>query len=196
MFAIKKPSKQKLREYLANRAAADFTYSEVGATAATLPSGYSIYQGRDQLGCGERCFELAKLALDRWMQLRLGWLEVLPNDAPLRPGGVVAVGARLCGIWSFNACRIIYVVDESGLIARYGFAYGTLPDHMAVGEERFLVEWDRTDDAVWFGITVFSRPRHWLARLGYPALAYVQRRFRREAPEAMRRAVRHRELDS
>lgn len=191
MLAIKRPTPERLREYLATQASAAFTYPEVGATAATLPRGYSVYQGRSELGRGARCFQLARHALDRWAQLRLGWLEVLPCDAPLQIGEVVAVGARLFGVWSFNACRIIYVVDEADPVARYGFAYGTLPDHMAVGEERFLVEWNPADDIVWFGITVFSRPRHWLARLGYPALAYVQRRFRREAPEAMRRAVTH-----
>ena len=88
-----------------------------------------------------------------------------------------------------NACRIVYVVDEAVPVARYGFAYGTLSDHVAQGEERFLVEWSPADDVVWFEIVVFSRVRHWLARFGYPALVYVQRRFRREAPAAMRRAI-------
>ena len=101
----------------------------------------------------------------------------------------MTVGVRLLGIWSTSACRIVYVVDEPAPAARYGFAYGTLRDHVAIGEERFLIEWNPTDDQVWFDILVFSRPRHWLARLGYPALLYVQRRFRRAAPKAMLRAV-------
>lgn len=189
MLAIRQLSMARLQAYMAKCAALPLTYPEVGATDAKLPSGYSVYQSRSELGRGNRCFQLARQALDRWTQLRLGWLDVLPHDAPIQPGEVVAVGARLFGVWSFNVCRIIYVVDEAGPVARYGFAYGTLPDHMAVGEERFLVEWNSADDVVWFGISVFSRPRHWLARLGYPALAYVQRRFRREAPEAMRCAV-------
>ena len=28
----------------------------------------------------------------------------------------------------------------------------TLPGHVESGEERFLTEWDRSDDAVWFDI--------------------------------------------
>jgi len=30
--------------------------------------------------------------------------------------------------------------NEEEPIQRYGFAYGTLPDHAETGEERFLVE--------------------------------------------------------
>jgi uncharacterized protein (UPF0548 family) len=60
---------------------------------------------------------------------------------------------------------------------------------VAVGEERFVVEWSPADDKVWFEIAAFSRPRQWLARIGYPALVYVQQRFRRESPRAMRLAV-------
>ena len=72
---------------------------------------------------------------------------------------------------------------------RFGFAYGTLPDHAGSGEERFLVEWDRKDDSVWYGILAFSRPRHLLARIGYPWVRRVQKRFGRESAAVMRRAV-------
>jgi hypothetical protein len=29
-------------------------------------------------------------------------------------------------------------------VERFGFAYGTLPCHLVAGEERFVVEWDKT----------------------------------------------------
>eukprot|EP00913_Durusdinium_trenchii_P005672 g5290.t1 len=45
--------------------------------------------------------------------------------------------ARLWGLWSLHACRIVEVVDEAD---RRGFAYGTLPAHGETGEECFLVE--------------------------------------------------------
>ena len=35
---------------------------------------------------------------------------------------------------------------------KFGFAYGTLPDHAATGEERFLIEWNQDDDSVWYDI--------------------------------------------
>ena len=53
---------------------------------------------------------------------------------------------RAIGLWWLNACRIVYVVDESGPISKFGFAYGTLPGHVESGEERFLIEWDRGDE--------------------------------------------------
>ena len=73
--------------------------------------------------------------------------------------------------------------------ARRGFAYGTLPGHAESGEERFLVEWDRSDNAVWYDIVAFSRPKHPLARLGYPLTRRTQKRFARDSVAAMRRAI-------
>jgi len=86
----------------------------------------------------------------------------------IHAGEVMAVLARAIGLWWLNACRIVYVVDEVEPIQRFGFAYGTLPDHAASGEERFLIEWNRADNSVWYDILSFSRARHILARLGYP----------------------------
>lgn len=71
----------------------------------------------------------------------------------------------------------------------YGFAYGTLPDHPERGEERFLVEWDRADDSVWYDLMAISRPGHWIARLGYPYARYEQAKFRRLSGLAMQEAV-------
>ena len=51
---------------------------------------------------------------------------------------MVAILARSIGLWWLNACRIVAVVDEDGPVKRFGFAYGTLPDHAGSGEERFL----------------------------------------------------------
>ena len=100
----------------------------------------------------------------------------------------MAVIAQLFGIWWLNACRILYVIDESGPITKFGFAYGTLPDHAASGEERFLIEWDHADDVVWYDILAFSRSRHFLVRFGYPITRRVQKRFARDSTAAMSRA--------
>ena len=75
--------------------------------------------------------------------------------------------ARAIGVWWLSACKIVYVINESGPITRFGFAYGTLPDHAGTGEERFLIEWTHADNSVWYDILAFSRPNHFLARLGY-----------------------------
>jgi uncharacterized protein (UPF0548 family) len=100
------------------------------------------------------------------------------------------VMGQAIGIWRLNACRIVYVVDEAGATSKFGFAYGTLPGHVESGEERFLVEWDRGDDAVWYDILAFSRPNHILPRLGYPFVRVLQKRFGRDSAASMFRAVR------
>ena len=79
---------------------------------------------------------------------------------PIAPGTNVAVLARVLGIWYLNACRIVYVIDETGPIETYGFAYGTLPDHAEKGEERFSVVWDHADDSVRYEQFAFSRPNY------------------------------------
>jgi uncharacterized protein (UPF0548 family) len=111
---------------------------------------------------------------------------VQPREAPIEVGTTVAVVAHHYGFWSLNACRIVYVIDEeTNAVRRTGFAYGTLPEHGALGEERFSVEWHRADDSVWYDLYAFSRPAHALARLGYPLGRRLQRRFARASKQAM-----------
>jgi len=92
-------------------------------------------------------------------------------------------------IWILNACRIVYVIDDTGPTDIFGFAYGTLPGHVERGEERFSVQWNYADDSVWYDILAFSRPNHWLARLGYPYVRRLQKRFARASQQAMLSAV-------
>jgi uncharacterized protein (UPF0548 family) len=58
-----------------------------------------------------------------------------------------------------------------------------------MGEERFLIEWNRADDSVWFDILAFSRPKHPIVRLAYPIVRRTQKRFGREAAASMLRSV-------
>jgi uncharacterized protein (UPF0548 family) len=103
----------------------------------------------------------------------------------LEAGTTVAVLAKVFGFWSLNAARIVYVIDERDTDkARFGFAYGTLPDHVERGEERFTVEWG-ADDSVWYDICAFSRPKHPLARLGFPMTRMLQKRFVRDSLAVM-----------
>ncbi len=190
MLSLRKPSADALRRFLAVQRELPLTYGAVGATAGTPPAGYAVDRTRIRLGEGEPVFRSAVAALKRWEQFNLGWVEAWPPDTPLQPGEVVAVMGRAIGVWWLNACRVVYVVDEAGPTSRFGFAYGTLPGHVESGEERFLVEWDRGDDAVWYNILAFSRPNHVLTRLGYPVVRLLQKRFGRDSAAAMRRAVR------
>ena len=190
MLMLRRPSTGTIREFLAAQSKLNFTYSAVGFTATTPPPGYAVDHTRIKLGEGERVFTAAQAALRRWDQFRLGWVEARVREGPIETGEVVAVVARLFGLWWLNACRVVYVVEELGVIRRFGFAYGTLPDHAGTGEERFLVEWDQSNGAVYYDILAFSRPHQLLPRLGYPYLRRVQRRFGKESAAAMLRAVR------
>jgi uncharacterized protein (UPF0548 family) len=183
--------------FLAAQADAPFTYAEVGASdGARLPRGYTVDRTRVRLGAGAPAFAAAVAALRAWRMARLGWAAVHPAGAPQAPGSAVAVVVHHYGFWSMHACRVVYAVDreearaEGGPVRRVGFAYGTLPSHAARGEERFSVEWHRGTDEVWYDLLAFSRPRHVLARFGYPLGRLQQRRFGRDSTRAMAAAVR------
>lgn len=189
MLFLRRPTADAIQAFLAAQAQLNLTYPAVGATTAAPPTGYIVDHTRVKLGDGESVFAAAKMALEHWQQFRLGWLEASPEDTPIRAGQVVAIVARSLGLWWLNACRIVVVVNEEGPVRRFGFAYGTLPDHVGSGEERFLVEWSPKDNGVWYDILAFSRPQHVLARFGYPWVRRVQKRFGRESAAAMCRLV-------
>ena len=190
MLSLRKPSVESIRRFLMAQAKLQFTYSAVGATATTSPADFVVDHTRIKLGEGEPVFDSARAALQRWDQFRLGWVESWLPETPIQSGEVVAVLGRVIGWWWLNSCRIVYVVDESGPISKFGFAYGTLPGHVESGEERFLIEWDRGDNSVWYDILAFSRPNHFLTRLGYPVVRRTQKRFGRDSAAAMLKAVR------
>ncbi|MHB1556738.1 MAG: DUF1990 family protein [Isosphaeraceae bacterium] len=189
MISLRRPAGERIRAFLAAQSGLSLTYEAVGATATVPPERYAVDHTRVKLGEGEEVFMRAKAALGRWVQFRLGWLEAWPSRATIEAGDLVAVVAHRFGLWWLNACRIVYVVDEPGSVSRFGFAYGTLPDHAGTGEERFLVEWDRATGEVWYDILAFSRPNLVLTRLGYPYMRRLQRRFGKESAAAMLRAV-------
>ncbi len=188
-MSLRKPSAEAIRCFLAAQAKFDFSYSAVGATATTPPVGYEVDHTRVKLGEGEAVFKEANAALRRWEHFRLSWVEPWSTITPIQPGEVVAVIGHVAGLWWLNACRIIYVVDEPGPITRFGFAYGTLPGHVERGEERFVVEWDRATNSVWYDILAFSRPNHFLTRLGSPIVRRLQKLFGRESAASMLKAV-------
>jgi uncharacterized protein (UPF0548 family) len=191
MFCLLRPSAAALHDFLARQQALPFTYEAVGASrAASAPPDYRVNHGRQRLGQGEAAFAAACEALRRWEMFNVGFLQVAPATAPIEVGSTVGMLAG-CGIWSVNACRIVYVVSEPN---RFGFGYGTLPGHIARGEERFLIERD-ADGTVWYDVWSFSRPRHPLAWLGLPALRLMQKMFARASAAAMLRAVEKVPLD-
>ena len=188
MLLLHKPTPETIQRFLDGQRELDFTYQGVGATANEPPAGYVVDHTRVKLGEGDVVFAAAKSALESWQQFRLGWLGAWPATTPIRQGEVVAIVARSIGLWWLNACRIVYLIDEELGQKKFGFAYGTLPEHAGSGEERFLIEMDQ-EGSVWYDILAFSRPNHVLARIGYPFVRRVQRRFGQHSVAAMQRTV-------
>jgi uncharacterized protein (UPF0548 family) len=189
MFLLARPSTEQVRQFLAFARHQALSYPEAGMTQGSAPAGYRADHNRIVLGSGVAVFAAVAAALHRWKMFDLGWLELIPADAPIEVNVTVCVRVRHFGFWSLNACRIVDVIDEDGPVKRYGFAYGTLADHAERGEERFTVEWNREDDSVGYDILAYSQPRHPLARLGYPLARMMQKRFARDSKQAMQRAL-------
>jgi uncharacterized protein (UPF0548 family) len=192
IFSMRRPTNGELDQVLERLRSAAFSYDEVGVTldGRALPAGVVVDRNRVELGHGAEVFEAACRALRRWTMFRLGWVEAYPESTPIEKGQVVLVVAKTLGFWTRNASRIIDVVaSESDGVKTYGFAYGTLSEHVESGEERFLIEWSSVDDSVTYDIFAFSKPKAWLVRLGYPFARVVQRRFGRDSKRAMLAAV-------
>jgi uncharacterized protein (UPF0548 family) len=186
MFRFSEPETAAIRDFINDRQFLEFSYPEEGATRdGKRPPGYAADRNRIQLGTGEETFEQAKKAVRDWRMFALDWVKLCWPFKKIQPGVMVAVVAQHFGFWSIHAARIVYVIDEP---RRFGFAYGTLGDHAEKGEERFLVEW-RDDDSVWYEISSFSRPNHWLVWLVYPLARARQGRFARESLRAMLSAI-------
>lgn len=186
MFSFSKPSAETIAALIERQAACDFTYRSIGATLdGCAPPGYDRDHNRVCLGSGEAVFAAACEAVRGWRMFPPGWTEIYPSGAQIAAGTVVGMMAHCYGGWWLNACRIVYVIDEDGPGRRFGFAYGTLPEHVECGEERFCIEWQRADDSVWYDLRAFSRPRHPLVRMAYPLARRLQRRFARDSLAAM-----------
>lgn len=181
MFFVSEPDSTAVSKFIESQRNQPFTYEAVGATEANPPPDFTLDHNRVQLGYGRNVFDSAVSALKSWQQFDLGWVSIVPEGVVVEVGAIVAVKARAFGTWSLSASRVVYVIDEE---TRYGFAYGTLPDHVEQGEERFSIELQE-DDSVWYDILAFSRPHHPLVRLTSPLARMLQKRFARDSMQRM-----------
>ena len=197
MILLHDPTTREVEAFLDAQRGSRFSYPEVGATRKGAPPYYKVDHNRVQLGVGEEAYKIAIAAMRQWKMFDLGWVRIAWPGAPIREGTTVAVVARTAGFWSLNAARIVYTLDEMTITGRrFGFAYGTLQDHAEIGEERFSVELHRSDGSVWYDLFAFSRPRLWLAQIGYPLARVYQRRFARDSKAVMAGAVAARLLNA
>jgi uncharacterized protein (UPF0548 family) len=148
-----------------------------------LPKGFAHDLSRSQIGRGQRAFAAAREAFQRWEQFDLGWVRIANSIPELVPGELVAVEAHTAGLWSINFSRVVEIVDSP---TRFGFMYTTTALHIEEGQERFVVEFDIESGSVFYLIEAISRPRHILARVGYPFSRAMQHRFARDSHARMR----------
>lgn len=153
---------------LSDLAARALTYSEVGATAGTMPAGYHHVRESAVIGTGRARFEEAAAAVMRWGMLRGAGLTVRATTEVADVGSEVIVGRGPVRV----PCRVVYVVDEPD---RRGFAYGTLPGHAESGEELFAVRFDPASERVYAEVAAFSRHGTWWSRLAGPVTSLLQR---------------------
>lgn len=190
MFTLFEPSAAAIAGFIERQKNLPFSYSEVGASKNALPAGYPINHHRRKLGNGAEIFARAKKAVAAWTMYQLDWTRVCPQNVPIAAGEVVCIVVDHGFCWSLNPCRIIYTANEKTADReRCGFAFGTLPGHSETGEERFTVEWNRADDAVYYELTAFARQQHLLAQIGFPLVGIFQRKFAADSADAMLKAV-------
>lgn len=193
VLLLTKPNDERIQRFIDDQSTQTFSYKDVGATRGKLPklpAGFVIDSNMTVLGSGSAGFERAKNAVRSWKMFDIPWIALHDGETPIEAGKTVAVMANLFGVYSINACRIVYTIDERDKAgSRFGFAYGTLPDHMEAGEERFQVKWDAASDLVFFEILAFSRPAHLVAKIAKPLARRYQRLFAEQSMEAMTRAT-------
>jgi uncharacterized protein (UPF0548 family) len=184
VFTPARPSNDRIARFRAEQGALDFAYAYVGSTRGAAPIGMQRDEHRTVLGTGDAAWARARAAVRTWRMFDFDWVELHDSGTPIETGRTVVVLVRSLGLWSLNAARIAYVVDEP---RRFGFAYATLPEHAECGEELFLVT--RDAETVSYAVTADSRPHQLAAKLAYPWVRRLQKRFARHSLEAMRRAT-------
>jgi uncharacterized protein (UPF0548 family) len=186
VFLIRRPSFEEIERFLHDSRDLPLSYGQAGILGTNIHSGR-----RDErlvpIGKGREAFASARSALMEWKHFDLGWVELFPAMAPIEVGTVVGVLIRHLGFWSLNGCRIVAVSQAEP--TRFGFTYGTLPNHCEAGEERFEVFLDDMTGQVMYRIHAISWANASLARVGQPIVRVLQERFRRQSVARMRRAI-------
>jgi len=186
VFSLRRPGPDQLAIALDRARSEQPNYDGIGGTLTTEPAGYRRAEVQRHIGSGQVVFDRAVAALDGWQAQRYAGVVVTPPEVRPVQGETVVQVLRIGPLWATAACRIVYRVETPD---RVGFAYGSLSEHPVRGEEAFLVERDPAG-VVRARIVVFSRPRHWLVRLGGPIGRLVQRRTAGKYADGIARGAR------
>jgi uncharacterized protein (UPF0548 family) len=181
MIYLKIPNALKINAFIEKEKQLPYTYTPIGGTKSKKIDSYDNDFAKIKLGEGDVFFEKAKKLICDWKMFPLGWTKILGENKSIQEGTSIVMMARFMGVWFRNSCKIVYVIDEKN---RFGFAYGTLPGHIESGEELFLVEINEQKE-VFYSIKAFSRPRHFLAKIGYPIIRILQEKFRQDSMKQM-----------
>ena len=187
MFRLTRTKSQERTDLLAAAREASLTSPHLltlkDGPVGTLPRGFAHDRSYSSIGQGAQAFATAREVFRRWEQFNLGWVQVASPVPNIVPGELVAVEAHTAYLWSMNINRILEVVDSP---TQFGFLYATTTLHVEEGQERFVIEFDTASESVFYLIEAISRPRHILARIGYPFSRAMQRRFGRDSHMRMR----------
>lgn len=192
MYFLSPPSKEKVQTFISQYQSSPFSYNELGISLENFPQHSNTSQKfkKDEyqisLGYGRECFAKAQQAVKDWGMFALDWIRLYPAKPKIQEEEMVGVLIHSLGIWVLNFCRIVKVMEGE---RQFGFSYGTLRPHAERGEEKFLVTWSKDNDEVSYKITAFSRPNYFLAKLGYPYVRSLQKRFSRESLQKMKKLV-------
>jgi len=200
MLFLKKPVEEKINSILLSQKKKALSYPHVKGTLEHSSSesfrnderfsrNYFIDHYRVKIGRGNDIFRKAIDGLRSWKQFSLDWVDLFYPDTPLQEGNDVVLVANTCGVWTVSAVRVVYVIEENQMDIspwkRFGFANGTLEDHVETGEERFLLEWNTETDDVFYDILSFSRQNSWFTKFAFPVARYFQKCFADDSSKAM-----------
>jgi len=191
---LKPPAADQVERVLQQNHSSPFAYPHPGITwesnAGTSPPALNKFNWDRygiRLGQGGECFRKAKSHFENWEMFSLDWIRLYPIQPLIQEGQVVGVLVKVAGVWILNLCRIVRTLAEARQIS---FSYGTLSNHAEAGEEKFSLEWSAEDDTVRYEINAVSRPNMLIAKLAYPYVRNLQKRFCRESMEHMRELIR------
>lgn len=155
----------------------------MGDTLGDDPVTASVNEAQ-VVGAGSDAFDRAVACLRALVPQR-AVAAVSPAEATAELGTTVLMALPIGPITVVALNRVVAVVDEP---RRWGFTYGTLPGHVLVGEESFVVE-HRVDDAVVVHVVATAHVAVPASRLLRLLLVPVERHFARRYLDVVARAV-------
>ena len=172
LFRFSQPKETDLARLLESQSRAPIAYSDGQRESRFL----TAQRHEATLGSGDACWQRANQQLANWAMFPQPKFLLYPAIPAISTGNTVIVAMQLLGgkrrgLWICCACRITHTIDsQSAEYNRFGFTYQTLPNHVACGEETFLVTQEKTTGTVRYEIFSDSLPKY---RFLYPLRPFI-----------------------